>query len=65
MTTAGLGAFFLANAIINDLKNDLLEINVLAKEKRRLRAHVHATERLCDFIRMHNQLKEFSDYEIV
>lgn len=67
MLAAGIGGFLLTNAIINDFKNELLEINEIAKAKKLVQTsdiqknHVKATEKLYGFIQMHAELKEFSE----
>lgn len=65
MLAVGLGGLLLTSAMMSDLRNDLLEINKIAKKESRKKAHTQATEKLCRFIQMHTKSKEFSKVDLL
>lgn len=56
--SAAFQVLLLGNAITNDLRSYLIEINKNTKLKKN---HFHATEQFLDFIRIHTLAKQLSE----
>lgn len=59
--SAALSGVLFTNAIINDLKNGLIEINENGTIEMN---HVQATKQLCDFIQADTLVKQLSQFPI-
>lgn len=58
MFASGIGAYFLGNAIVNDLNIYLMEIDETASLEEN---HFEATKQLTDFVKIHAHLKQLSE----